>query len=201
MVGDSIVREQTENFANRNKNKRRVKSFPGGKARRIVEEVRKLEIKSENSCIIAHAGSNDIYLPNNKVGSTEPVVKELKCMVDTISAKTNRGMVVGVLPRTYASYFALSKAIGINERIKRYCQEKQVGFIDLWKVFVGKRQFFRKDGTHLSEAGHRKPGEILSCECEGLEKKNISPNEQTLSLDTSGSECLNNSFLGFPKEN
>ena len=201
LIGDSIVREQTEYFANKNKKKRRVKSFPGGKARKIVEEVRKVDLKSKTSCMVAHAGSNDIFLPNNKVGNTEPLVQELKCLVDTMSLKTNRGVIVGVLPRMYASYFASSKAIGVNERIKRYCQEKQVSFLDLWGIFVGKRQFFRKDGVHLSVAGHRKLGEILSQECERLMKKKIPPDEQPSPLDTSGSEVLNHSFLGFPKEN
>ena len=200
LVGDSIVREQTENFAIRNKRKRRVKSFPGGKGRKIAEEVEKLELKSKNSGIIAHAGSNDIYLPKNKVGNTEPLVKDLKRMVDSLSEKTNRGMIVGILPRTNVSYFALSKAIGVNERIRKYCEEKNVNFIDPWKVFVGKHHYFRKDGTHLSEAGHKKLGEILSHECEGL-LKSVPPNDQPSPLDTSGNDSLDNSFLGFPKEN
>ena len=195
-----MLGSKERNFANRNKKKRKVKSFPGAKARKIVEEVRKLELKSKNSCVIAHAGSNDIYLRNNKVGSTEPAVKELKCLVDSISSKTTRGMIVGMLPRNYVSYYALSKAIGVNERIKRYCQEKEVGFIDLWEVFVGKRHYFSRDGTHLNEAGHRKLGEILSRECERMMRE-ITVTDQPSPLDTSGSDSLDHSFLGFPKEN
>ena len=74
-------------------------------------------------------------------------------------------MVVGMLPRSYVSHFALSKAIAINERMKKYCDQKKVEFIDLWGMFVGKRHLFRKDGIHLSEAGQRKFGEILNKEC------------------------------------
>ena len=56
----------------------------------------------------------------------------------------------------------LSKVIAINERMKKYCDQKKVEFIDLWGMFVGKRHLFRKDGIHLSEAGQRKFGEILN---------------------------------------
>ena len=168
VIGDSLVREQTDNFAKRNRQRRKVKSFPGCKAKKVVEEVSKLELQSKDSCIIAHAGSNDLFLRNNKVGNSEPLVQDLKTLVDTVAEKTNRGIIVGMLPRSFASYHASSKAIGINERIEKYCSQKEVRFLDLWKVFVGKRLYFRKDGIHLNEAGHRKLGEILSHECETL---------------------------------
>ena len=57
-----MVGGQTERFANFNKNKRKVKSFPGCRVNKVTEEVEKLEIKSRNSCVIAHVGSNDLYL-------------------------------------------------------------------------------------------------------------------------------------------
>ena len=105
-----------------------------------------------------------MYLQGGRVGDSEPIVKDMKRLFNKVSENTNKGIVVGVLPRNYVSHFALSKAIAINERIKKYCDQKSVEFIDLWGMFVGKRHFFRKDGIHLSEAGQRKFGEILSRE-------------------------------------
>ena len=99
------------------------------------------------------------------MGNSEPIVKDMKRLVNKVSEKTNTGIVVGMLPRSYVSHFALSKAIAINERMKKYCDQKKVEFIDLWGMFVGKRHLFRKDGMHLSEAGQRKFGEILNKEC------------------------------------
>ena len=161
-----MVRGQTERFANFNKKKRKVKSFPGCRVNKVTEEVEKLEIQSRNSCVIAHVGSNDLYLRGGRVGNSEPIVKDMKRLVNKVSEKTNKGIVVGMLPRSYVSHFALSKAIAINERMKKYCDQKKVEFIDLWGMFVGKRHLFRKDGIHLSEAGQRKFGEILNKECE-----------------------------------
>ena len=100
LIGDSIVKEQTNNFANFNKSKRKVRSFPGSKTKKVAEEVEKLEIQSTNSCIIVHAGSNDLYLKGNRVGNSEPLVKDLKNLVDKVAEKTNKGIVVGLLPRT-----------------------------------------------------------------------------------------------------
>ena len=163
-----MVGGQIERFANFNKKKRKVKSFPGCGVNKVTEEVEKLEIQSRNSCVIAHVGSNDLYLRGGRVGNSEPIVKDMKRLVNKVSEKTNKGIVVGMLPRSYVSHFALSKAIAINERMKKYCDQKKVEFIDLWGMFVGKRHLFRKDGIHLSEAGQRKFGEILNKECEKI---------------------------------
>ena len=125
-----------------------------------------------------------------------------------LSEKTNKGIVVGMLPRSYVSHFALSKAIAINERMKKYCDQKKVEFIDLWGMFVGKRHLFRKDGIHLSEAGQRKFGEILNKECEKVmrsdrigtrESSEVSPVSRLQGIEEN--ENLEYSFLGFTKEN
>ena len=188
--------------------KRKVKSFSGYKTKKIVEEIRKIELQKQNGCIIAHAGSNDLFLQSNKVGNSEPLVKDLKCMVDTIAEKTTRGIVVGMLPRSCVSYHALSKAIGINERIKEHCFKRKVSFMDLWNEFTGKRQLFRKDGIHLNEAGQRRFGELLSRECErvvGTEENGENDCIEELPTpqveDTKEDASCENSFIGFPKEN
>ena len=208
LIGDSIVGGQTERFANFNKKKRKVKSFPGCRVNKVTEEVEKLEIQSRNSCVIAHVGSNDLYLRGGRVWNSEPIVKDMKRLVNKVSEKTNKGIVVGMLPRSYVSHFALSKAIAINERMKKYCDQKKVEFIDLWGMFVGKRHLFRKDGIHLSEAGQRKFGEILNKECEKVmrsdrigtrESSEVSPVSRLQGIEEN--ENLEYSFLGFTQEN
>ena len=104
-----MVGGQTKRFANFNKKKRKVKSFPGCRVNKVTEEVEKLKIQ-RNSCVIAHAGSNDLYLRGGRVGNSEPIVKYMKRLVNKVSEKTNKGIVVGMLPRSYVSHFALSKA-------------------------------------------------------------------------------------------
>ena len=208
LIGDSMVGGQTERFANFNKKKRKAKSFPGCRVNKVTEEVEKLEIQSRNSCVIAHVGSNDLNLRGGRVGNSEPIVKDMKRLVNKVSEKTNKGIVVGMLPRSYVSHFALSKAIAINERMKKYCDQKKVEFIDLWGMFVGKRHLFRKDGIHLSEAGQRKFGEILNKECEKVmrsdrigtrESSEVSPVSRSQGIEEN--ENLEYSFLGFTQEN
>ena len=46
-------------------------------------------------------------------------------LVNEVSEKTYKGIVVGMLPRSYVSHFALSKAIAINERMKKYCDQRR----------------------------------------------------------------------------
>ena len=113
-----------------------------------------------------------------------------------------------VICRSYVSHFALSKAVAINERMKKYCDQKKVEFIDLWGMFVGRRHLFRKGGIHLSEAGQRKFGEILIKECEKVmrsdrigtsESSEVSPVSRSQGME--GNENIVYSFLRFTQEN
>ena len=195
LIGDSIVREQKDSFANMNRQKRKVKSFPGCKTKKVVEEVRKLELQSKNSTVITHVGSNDLFLRGNKTGNSEQIVEDLKSLVDITAEKSKNGIIVGMLPRWYESHYALSKAIGINDRIKKYCTQKKVEFLDLWDTYKGKWQYFKEDGIHLSKLGHKKLGEILSRKCEEL------MNSTTVVQKDSTNDALEYSFEGFPPEN
>ena len=111
--------------------------------------------------VFVHAGSNDLYLRNGKVGQTEEIVKDLEKVVDSIAGKTENGMVVGIFARINVSHYALSKAIGINERIKVICQRKGVRFLNFWDTFIRNRSFFRGDGVHFNEKGKTVFGDLL----------------------------------------
>ena len=203
LIGDSIVREQNRHFALKNK-QRKVHSYSGCKAKKVSEAVKRLRVQNRNTCIIANAGGNDLYLKNNKVGNTEPLVKDLKAVVDEVADKTDRGILLGILPRLYASYYGMSKAIGINERIKEYCSQKKVNYVDVWKIFVGKWQYYQKDGIHLNKAGHTKLGEILCQEYRRTENevgRSHRTSEPLPAPVEESPESENNSFEGFAKEN
>ena len=160
VIGDSIVREQNNHFAWKN-NKKKVRSHPGCKVKKIIEEVKMLKLQDKNTCVITSVGGNDLFLRNNKVGNSEPLVKDLENLIESVAEKTDKGIVVGLMPRCNISHYAMSKAIGINNRMEKYCQEKKVEFLDVWSIFEGKWRYFRKDGIHLSELGSIKLGELL----------------------------------------
>ena len=74
----------------------------------------------------------------------------------------------------------------------------------MWKVFVGKRQYFQKDGTHLNQAGHRKLDEMLCQEYIRIEKEINLSQRTTEPLPAPvqvSPESENNLFEGFAKEN
>ena len=206
IIGDSIVKEQVHHFAKKNRRQRKnrvVKSFPGCKAKKIVDEVHAMNLRSKNICIIANAGSNDLFEKRNKVGNSESVLKDLSSLVDSLAGKTEKGILLGILPRRYVSHYAMSKAIGINERIREYCLKRGVDFVDPWKIFFGKWHFFKSDGIHLNETGQRKLGEIFFHAFSGRMNREKQPSKPILpspvEVEASKEENIaNNEFEGFP---
>ena len=140
--------------------------------------MRKKKVENKKNSIIVHAGSNDLYLRDGKVGQTEEIVKDLEEVVDSIASKTDNGMMVGIFPRLNASYYALSKAIGINDRIEIICQRKGVRFVNFWDKFITNRSFFRGDGVHFNERGKTLFGELLHRNVFSQMKSNSKNEEQ-----------------------
>ena len=66
-------------------------------------------------------------------------------------------MVVGIFLRINVSHYALSKAIGINDRIEVICQQKGVRFLNFWDTYITNRSFFRGDEFTLA----RRVGQYL----------------------------------------
>ena len=71
-------------------------------------------------------------------------------------------MILGILPRPYASDCATSKAIGLNGRLADLCTQKGVRFVDPFDEFFGKRNLYLRDGVHLSTSGKNKLGDFLN---------------------------------------
>lgn len=160
LIGDSMVKDQGEHFGL--KKKRKVRSYPGANAQKIEEVVCKTKMENNRATMIIQATGNDLFLRNGTAGQTEPLVKQLENTVEMAKTKTSNGIVIGILPRLKVSHFTLSKAIGINERLKSICQQKKVTFIDLWDTFYDKRKLYKRDGIHFSEEGKRVYGNQLN---------------------------------------
>ena len=43
----------------------------------------------------------------------------------------------------------------INPQVEKVCMEEGVGFVDTWLNFVGRDDFFMKDGLHLTRKGSK----------------------------------------------
>ena len=164
LIGDSMVKDQGKHFGLKNKNKRKVRSYPGANAKKLEEELRKMEINNNKTTVIVQASGNDLFLRNGNTGQTEPLIAQLERTVKTVQNKAKKAIVIGILPRLNVSHYALSKAIGINDRLESICQQNKVKFINLWDTFYGNRKFFRRDGVHFNEEGMRTFGNKLNLE-------------------------------------
>ena len=162
LVGDSMVKDQGEHFGLKNKKKRKVISYPGAIAKKLEEEVGKMKIENKRTTIIVQASGNDLFMRNGNAGQTEPLVKQLEKTVETMRKKSTSAIVIGILPRLNVSHYALSKAIGINDRLETICRRKSVKFINLWEKFYGNRKLFRRDGIHFSEEGRKLFGNMIN---------------------------------------
>ena len=47
--------------------------------------------------------------------------------------------------------------MAINTQVQKVCMEEGIGFVDMWLNFVGRDDFFMRDGLHLGAA-------VLGCE-------------------------------------
>ena len=43
--------------------------------------------------------------------------------------------------------------MAINMLVEKLCREEEVGFVDLWRFFVGRVDMYMKDRLHLSGKG------------------------------------------------
>ena len=83
-------------------------------------------------------------------------------MVDDLKLKTDRAVVIGVLPRLRASGHMLSKVIGINERLQDLCIPEGVQFVDPYDIFYGRHDLYQLDGVHLNDAGQTELGNLVN---------------------------------------
>ncbi|KAK3887149.1 hypothetical protein Pcinc_008739 [Petrolisthes cinctipes] len=102
--------------------------------------------------VVAQVLGNDLFLRNGETGNTEEIILDAMYMVDELK-RFNRTAVIGILPRIGASSHALSKAIGVNERLEDMCTPLGVRFVDPYNMFYGRADLYLPDGVHLNKRG------------------------------------------------
>ena len=76
-------------------------------------------------------------------------------------------MISGILPRLGASQEWESRALCVNDRVRKLCSSENIRFLDLWSEFQN-RDLFAVDGVRLS----RKGVELFSASLETCLSKN-----------------------------
>ena len=162
LIGDSQVRGQEEYFAAVSQTKRTVRCMPGKGVREIRKELEKVRLATRDSALVAQVSGNDLFLRKGRVGYTEPIIGETLSLVDDMKLKSDRALILGLLPRKFASSLATSKCIGINNRLEKLCALRGVQFLDPFPWFYGMDDLYLQDGVHLSQKGKATLGRLLN---------------------------------------
>ena len=161
LMGDSMVGRATSQwFANLGA-MNKTRSFPGAGIKRVKEEVRKLD-PDRNSTLIFSVGGNDFYLRGNRFCNCEKLLGDFDSLLREAKRKTNRILVVGLIPRRGATDEHYYTAIGVNARLATLCKSLSLRYADPWRRFFGRNELYQGDGIHFSGRGAREFAEFLS---------------------------------------
>ena len=166
VFGDSLVRGLAGPLTEP-KRRASVACLPGKGNLHIRKEVEKSPLKKEDVAVIAVSG-NDLYKRDRSVGSTEKIISDVMGAVDDCKLKSNRVVVVGMLPRRGYPGAAYSKNIGINDRIRDLCIPEGVLFTDPYSAFYGMGDLFARDGVHLNVKGRDKLVDMIRDACDRM---------------------------------
>ena len=143
VAGDSLLNGISEKGLSRD-HQVTVKNLPGGTTEKALEEIKDL-IADKPDCIIIHAGTNDITNGINSLNSVKKIVKDAKK-----SSPNTKLVFSSILIRKDKK--GISKNVtDINSRLKNYCQQKHLNFIDnsnIMEEHLGNRKL------HLNERGN-----------------------------------------------
>ena len=121
-----------------------VNNFLGGTSEKGLEEIENL-VADKADCIIIHAGRNDITNGINSLNSVKNIVKDVK------KSSPNTKLVFSSILLRKDKKVISTKMTDINSRLKNYCQQKHLDFIDdsnMLEEHLGKRKL------HLNKRGN-----------------------------------------------
>lgn len=132
-----VIGDYNVNYASSNIRKNRNPLKLLGKPDLTIDEIEGI-IQKENipdqKPIIIQVGSKDMKF-------TETTMKKYKNMLTHLSQHQANAHVTGILPHPNQSRFKLSKILGLNERLKKLCDEKQIPFSDHWDEMIDARNY------------------------------------------------------------
>ena len=163
LIGDSMVRYLDRTFQNKDRRKRMRVCYPGARVNDIVDRIdSEIEVTNVDSNVIVHVGTNDVGQKRS-----EELINSYRRLIQKMKDSGRKCMISGILPRLGAGQEWGSRALGVNERVRRLCISENIRFLDLWRDFQ-KKEFFAEDGVHLS----RKGVELFSTGLESFLSKN-----------------------------
>ena len=157
VIGDSLTRYLDRTFCEKERKKRVRVCFPGAGVNDVAERYERLvKGAARDSVVVLHVGTNDV----DRVRSEE-LVARFRSMLEKVRESGRRCVVSGILPRCQVGSGWHSRAIGVNERVRKMCEKMGMFFMDEWCEFYGRKDLFAMDGVHLSRKGVKMMSECL----------------------------------------
>ena len=107
--------------------------------------------------LIIHVGANDIIDTR-----PEELLKKYRRMIQWYKSKSNKIIVLGILPRNSAPKTLYYRTFSNNYRPKSLCKDEGIDFINCWDDFYNKPFLFKDDGLHLNPVRVAGFGRLLS---------------------------------------
>lgn len=90
-------------------------------------------------------------------------MKKYDSLLDELKDKKYADIIiVGILKRANVSDYTESKRIGLNQRIKKLCERKGAGFLE---VDIDKETMLDKKGVHLNYKGQERVARAIFKHC------------------------------------
>ena len=143
-VGDAIIRK-VNTVVNRGDI---TVCLPGAQIEDVAEKAGQVMAVGTRGDVLVHVGANSTEKDGTSavVGTYGRLVKALK------EARNGQIMLSGVSPVMggRGQEYRNCRRMAINTQVQKVCIEEGVGFVDMWLNFVGRDDFFMRDGLHLT---------------------------------------------------
>ena len=154
-MGDSIIRK-VDKIVNREDDI--TVCLPGAKVEDIAEKAGQVMGGGTGGAVLVHVGTNNA----DKEG-TSAIIGKYRRLIKTLKeARVGQIVLSGILPIMggRGEEYRNCRRMAINTQVQKVCMEEGVGFVDMWLNFVGRGDFFIRDGLHLTGKG----AAVLACE-------------------------------------
>ena len=120
LVGDSMIRHLDKTFQNKDRRKRMRVCFPGARVNDIVDRIDSEFVNTNaDATVIVHVGTNDIGYKRS-----EELIKRYRELIEKMKDSGRRCMISGILPRLGAGQEWKSRALCVNDRVRKLCRPK-----------------------------------------------------------------------------
>ena len=123
-----------------------IRKHPGSTSRDILDHIQPI-VRRKPDEIIIHAGTNDLTNEVNLLNNVKKIVKDI-----LTNSATTRITFSSIVSR-YDSKELMPRVVDVNNRLKNYCQQQDIGFIDNTNIGVSD---LNSRKLHLNRKGNSK---------------------------------------------